>query len=104
MSAEAYSFIQNEFPGKLSCLELKISDFKTFRYRKRRKSKKPRKQKTNAERYGNHLTTILDWLDENCNDLYFPKKDNVDRHTKEATIKFYFIEESDAMAFKLTFS
>lgn len=106
MSTHAYCTIRALYPddvSKMATITIEVSDFNRFRYRKRRK------KRTNTERYGEQLTEILEWLDENCNDHYYPRTANkvFDKsvgYTAGTNIDFLFMDETDALGFKLCFS
>ena len=103
MTATAFGYIKKQHPDKMTRLEIEVSDFTVFRYHRRRKNSKPKK-KTNAQKYGEHLASILEWLDENSSDPYFPQLVQGQRLRWDTKIEFYFVDEADAMAFKLMFS
>jgi len=100
MTSTAFLHVQNNFPGQMTRLEMEVASFNMFRYRRIRKKKK----KTNVERYGEELAAILKWLDENVSEPYYPRKVTDQKLCWDTKIEFFFIEESDAMAFKLCFS
>ena len=103
MTAKAFSFIQQEHPDKMSRLEIEVSDFIKFRGHRRKKAKL-KKDKTDTQRYGEQVGSILEWLDENTTEPYFPRVVPNQRLKWDTAIEFYFVEETDAMAFKLMFS
>lgn len=104
MTATAFGYIQKQHPDEMFRLEIEVSDFKRFRFRRRRKNAKPKKKKTNIQKYGEQLASILEWLDENSSDPYFPRTVQEQKLSWNTKIEFYFIDESDAMAFKLMFT
>lgn len=73
-------------------------------YRKRNPNRKKAKDKTNTERFGIELGPMFDWLNENTNDQYYAEMAKKPDTVREAMINFYFMDEADAMAFKLVFS
>ena len=71
--------------------------------RKRNPNRKKAKDKTNIERFGVDLGPMFDWLDDNTNDQYYAEMGKKAGTTRAAVINFYFIDEGDAMGFKLMF-
>ncbi len=104
MTATAFSYIQKQHPDEMLRLEIEVSDFTRFKYRRRRKNAKPKKKKTSIQKYGEQLSSIIEWLDANANEPYFPRLVQDQRLSWDTKIEFYFIDEGDAMAFKLMFS
>lgn len=104
MTASAFSLIQKQHPDEMILLELEVSGFTRFRYRRRRKNAKPKKKKTNTQKYGEQLASILEWLDDNISEPYYPKLVQSNRLSWNTKIAFYFMDEGDAMAFKLMFT
>ena len=104
MTATAFSYIQKQHPDEMLRLEIEVSDFTKFKYRRRRKNAKPKKKKTNIQKYGEQLASIIEWLDANANEPYFPRLVQDQRLSWSTKIEFYFMDEGDAMAFKLMFS
>lgn len=77
------------------------------------KSEKGIKSKTN-KRFGPHLGPIMDWLDENLEHPYYVKRSDAQPFVNYDTsggnssllnlvVDFYFVDEHDAMLFKLMF-
>lgn len=100
MTAETFTFLKRTFPADfedMPCLEIEVADFLRFR----RKSKKKKSEK---ERYGEQLSEIIEWLNENCNEPFFPRVAQDQRLSWDTTIEFYFVDDGDAMAFKLMFT
>lgn len=104
MTATAFAFIQKQHPDEMIRLELEVSGFTRFRYRRRRKNAKPKKKKTAIQRYGEQLASILEWLDENISEPFYPRLVQTQRLNWDTKIEFYFMDEGDAMAFKLMFT
>ena len=71
--------------------------------RKRNPNRKKAKDKSNTERFGVDWGPMFDWLDDNTNDQYYSEMTKKDETDRAAVINFYFIDEGDAMAFKLMF-
>ena len=105
LTLNAWNIFKENFP---ECIEDIITvDFPVSRYNifiKRRRRRKNMPSKTNKERYGKELGTLIEWLDENINEQYHVEfEEKEERYIKNRTIRFYFMEETDAMAFKLMF-
>jgi len=110
ISATAWTHLKRTYPddvSKMHHLNIPVNRFNVFLTKalRRKKLKKLRdKEKiTNIDRYGQQLGYILDWLDENCNDMYYAENEGISQFTANMTVGFYFMEETDAMAFKLMF-
>ena len=73
-------------------------------FRKRNPNRKKAKDKSNTELFGIELGPMFDWLNENTNDQYYAEMAKKSGTSREAMINFYFMDEADAMAFKLVFS
>ena len=109
ISATSWSYLKSNFPSeveKMSMIEVPINRFNLAirQYRRKTKTSSTRKRKTNIQKYGNELGNIVDWLEENCSGQFYPTfkhKSRGQRHTPETIVQVYFMEESDAMAFKL---
>ena len=102
MPADTFLYLQKNFPedfGKMSKLDVDISKFDLFRGRRK-------KNRTSVDLYGEQLNEILEWLDNNCDNPYFPKMDWAESRSSGSRftrVSFYFMEDTDAMAFKLMF-
>ncbi len=102
MTSEAFSYLKMNFPEdfkKMEVLEIEISRFDLFRVKKKKK-------KTNKDRYGVILASMMEWLNENCDQPWYAKMNYAEsRMARSAltTVQFYFMEPTDAMAFKLMF-
>lgn len=110
ISATGWTHLKRTYPddvSKMHHLNIPVNRFSVFLTRSLRQKKlaKLRKQGkiTNVDRYGQQLGYILDWLDENCNDMYYAENQGLLHFTSDMTVGFYFMEETDAMAFKLMF-
>lgn len=75
-----------------------------YKNRRRNPNRKKAKDKSNTELFGIELGPMFDWLNENTNDQYYAEMVKKAGTAREAMINFYFIDEADAMAFKLVFS
>lgn len=73
-------------------------------FKKRNPNRKKAKDKSNSELFGVELGPMFDWLNENTNDQYYADMAKQQGTVREAMINFYFMDEADAMAFKLVFS
>ncbi len=101
MPSATFIYLQNNYPedfAEMLCLEIEVSNFSMFRSRRRTK-----KKKTIKERYGEQLTDIIEWLNENCSEPYYPRVSQNQKLSWDTTIEFYFTDDADAMAFKLMF-
>jgi len=110
ISATGWTHLKRTYPddvSKMHHLNIPVNRFNVFltkQLRRKRKEKLQDKEKvTNIDRYGQQLGYILDWLDENCNDMYYAENEGISQFTPDMTVGFYFMEETDAMAFKLMF-
>lgn len=110
ITATAWSYLKTNYPEeleKMAKIEVSVNRFNLALKRiRRRKSKTPRKKKTEVQRYGEELAGILGWLDCNCEGQYYPTfrtEKYSDQHKMEKIVEVYFMEETDAMAFKLVF-
>lgn len=109
MTAEAFTFLKRTFPNDFAdmpCLEIEVSSFNNFRTRIFRltRNSPSTKKKSNKEKYGEQLADIIEWLDENINEPYFPRVSQDQQLSWDTVIEFYFMDEADAMAFKLMFT
>ena len=102
MTADAFQYLKTQFPEDFKNMEvliIEISRFDLFRVKKKKK-------KTNADRYGEKLAEIIQWLDDNCDQPYYSKTNYAETRRSGkvmADVSFYFVEPTDAMAFKLMF-
>jgi len=80
------------------------SHARIYKTRRRNSNRKKARDKTNTEQYGIELGPMFDWLNENTNDQYYAELAKQQGTVREAMINFYFMDETDAMAFKLVFS
>ena len=102
MTPDAFLYIKKKFPEEfkaMAILEIHVSRLDLFCVKKE-------KNKTNSDRYGQHLAAIFEWLDEHCEQPYYVKMNYAEsRRVGSAltTVTFYFMEPTDAMAFKLMF-
>lgn len=102
MTPEAFSYLKKEFPEdfkKMAVLDIDVSRFDLFRVKKK-------KNKTNKDRFGDKLAGILEWLDGNCDQPFYARmnyRESKFQGSSVVTVSFYFIEPTDAMAFKLMF-
>ena len=105
LSKKAWDHFKQEFPEdvkNLTAFEVKLdrSNLKTYRYY----PKKRKKSKTNSQKYGVELGPMIDWLDEIIDNQYYLELDRTKQDKVFAILKIYFLEESDAVGFKLVFS
>lgn len=110
ITATGWTHLKKTYPddvAKMHHLNISVNRFNVFLTRALRQKKLAKIQKqdkiTNVDRYGQQLGYILDWLDENCNDMYYAENEGITQYTSDMSIGFYFMEETDAMAFKLMF-
>lgn len=109
ITTTAWSYMKKEFPEeieKMALIEVSVNRFNMGLLRHYRKRKKVIKKKTNVQRYGSELGGILDWLEDNCSGQYYPKfRDETigDSYKTEKIVQVYFMDETDAMAFKLVY-
>lgn len=62
-----------------------------------------RNSKNNFQKYGVELGTIVNWLDEVIDNQYYLEIERIAKNKLLAKIKVYFFEETDAIAFKISF-
>ena len=101
MPATTFMYLRKNFPedfAQMARFELKVANFSRFRYMRKRK-----KRRTNIEKYGEQLAEILDWLDENCSEPYYPRLVKDQPLSWDTMVEFYFTDDTDAMAFRLMF-
>lgn len=110
ISASAWTYMREHFAEdveKMATLTVSLDRCNIFpshaRLLKRNPNRKKAKDKTNIERFGAELGPMFDWLDENTNDQYYIERAKIKGNRRETEINCYFIDESDAMAFKLMF-
>jgi len=112
ITTTAWSYLKSNYSEeieKMAMIEVSVNRFNIGlkRYRKRKSLKpRPKKKKNNIQRHGPELGNILDWLEDNCSDQYYPTfidEKLEDRHKTEKIVQVYFMEETDAMAFKLVY-
>ncbi len=102
MPADTFLYLQKNFPDEfeqISVLNIDIDRFDLFRGKKKKK-------RTNIDRYGDQLNEILEWLSENCEEPYFAKMNWAESRrsgNRFTSVSFYFMADTDAMAFKLMF-
>lgn len=104
ISTQAWSYFKQNYPSDIENMikvGFPISRMNVFIQRRRKK----RVSKTNIERFGYELGRIIDWLDECCNDHYYAEFDEKSRGSlsDSVIINFYFMEDADAVAFRLMF-
>jgi len=110
ISATAWTHLKKTYPDdvlKMHHLNISVNRFNVF-LTKRLCQKKIKKLQdktkiTNTDRFGQQLGYILDWLNENCNDMYYVQNEGISQLTADMSVGFYFMDETDAMAFKLMF-
>ena len=108
ISATGWTHLKRTYPDdvtKMHHLNISVNRFNVFLTKtlRRKKLKKLKNKATNTDRYGRQLGYILDWLDENCNDMYYAQNEGHSILTADMSVGFYFMDEGDAMAFKLMF-
>ena len=108
MTTKLFISLPPEDIEKMTRLDISVNRFNLkMKSRLKRRSKKIKSSptKSNKQRYGSELGSIIDWLDENCSSPYYAKFADEDAHStkKDKIVAVYFIEESDAMAVKLMF-
>ena len=105
LTLNAWQIFKENYPDDVK--DIITVDFPVNRYnifiKRRRKKKKKKIANINVERYGKELGNLINWLDENINEQYHVEFDTNEKYTKDRIIKFYFMDETDAMAFKLMF-
>ena len=104
LTLKAWQIFKENYPDDIK--DVVTVDFPVNRYNifiKRRRKNKNKPSKSNIERYGKELGTLIDWLDKNINEQYYVAFNGKEVYTTDRTIRFYFMEETDAMAFKLMF-
>ena len=93
---------------KMTIFEISVDRCNLFNSRAKVSRKEANKgkvrERSNIERYGIELGPIFDWLNENANDQYYAERGVNSGTSRNAMIVFYFMDEGDAMAFKLMFS
>jgi len=104
ISIKAWGFFNNEYPhdvAKMQIVEIDLDSFsipsRFYAYKRKGISK------NNVERYGDKLGNMLDWMDENANYQYYADINRGRRGVRSSCIKFYFFDDTDALAFKLMF-
>lgn len=106
MTFDTANFLREQYPedfANMSKVIVEVSRFNLPHYRRRRK-KVSQEQKTNTYRFGPDLGPILDWLDENCSEVYIGRFAENEKLNENARVQFEFTNAADAMAFKLMFS
>lgn len=108
LTVKAWEYFKEQYPEDiegLSCFDVSFDRLNIFpSYTRRGKLKKAKNTpKSNIERYGVELGPILDWLDDNTNEQYYANINRDKEGYRIIYIRFYFFEETDAVAFKLMF-
>ena len=108
ISATAWVYLRDNYPDdvkQMHRVDIPVNSFNTLLKKRSRRSKKPKqkKAKTNQQKYGQELGEIIDWLEENCNDQFYAKFQKGSWDDPNKVVEFFFMEETDAMAFKLMF-
>lgn len=109
IAAVAWHEFKKQFPDdieKMTTFDVSLDQYNLFLPRIRRKPSKYSKKaedKSNIEMFGIELGPMIDWLNENTNDQYYAEVAEKKRGVRAIRIKFYFMDEGDAMAFKLMF-
>ena len=104
LTLKAWQIFKEKYPDDIK--DVVTVDFPVNRYNifiKRRRKSKKKPSKTNIERYGKELGTLIDWLDDNINEQYYVAFSGKEEYARDRIIRFYFMDETDAMAFKLMF-
>ena len=108
LTPNAWQHLKKEFPEEienLSCINFVTSRsnlaFLNRRSYRRKGGKKVKKSK--MERYGHELGELSTWLDDHSEGQYYMDIDNKTRSNNKVTVRLYFFEETDAIAFKLVF-
>lgn len=103
--AASWTYLKKNYPDdvvNMACIKIPVNRFNVF-MKKRFGTKNKKISKNNVQRYGRQLGCILDWIDENCNDMYYAEPGDIDFTSSNLIIEFYFMDETDAMALKLMF-
>jgi len=103
LTLKAWKYIEEQYPNDietLSYFDVPFDRLNVFPNYYRLKSKK---SKNNTERYGVELGPIIDWLDDNTNEQYYVNIDREYNGFRLMPVRFYFFDETDAVAFKLMF-
>ncbi len=108
ISATGWTHLKKTYPddvAKMHHLNVNVNRFNVFLTNRLRAKKmaKLKDKPTNIDRYGHQLGQILDWLDENCNDMFYVQNEGLSQLRSDMTVGFYFMDEGDAMGFKLMF-
>lgn len=108
LTVKAWEYFKEQYPDDIEDLSYfdvpfdRLNIFPSYtKWRKRKKAKNA--PKSNVERYGLELGPILDWLDDNTNEQYYANINRDKEGYRIIHIRFYFFEETDAVAFKLMF-